>query len=122
MPDSAPNRELHRSSLSESDHELLDRLLRNEADMAFRRRTRILFDYMELRDGNRILDCGCGPGFHSMAMRRLRRVDVIGVDIARARLVQAQTRGVPAAFTNGDVVNLRFPLKSFDAQLITEAL
>jgi glycosyltransferase involved in cell wall biosynthesis len=50
-------------TFSDQDHTTLDVILRNEADMAFRRRTRILLDYLELQDGESVFDCGCGMGF-----------------------------------------------------------
>ena len=43
---------------------MLDRLLSNEADMAYRRRVPTLMDFLELRDGDTVLDCGCGMGFY----------------------------------------------------------
>jgi len=110
------------SSLSARDHEVLDRLLRNEADMAYRRRARILLDYLDLHDDQRILDCGCGPGFHAMAIGRLRSVDVVGLDSSRARLLNARQERVSATFMNGDVCRLPFPDDSFDAMLMSEVL
>ena len=46
--------------------------------MAYRRRARILLDYLELQDGERVLDCGCGMGFYLMAMGKLRRLQLVG--------------------------------------------
>ena len=48
--------------LTISDHAILDVVLRNEADMAYRRRTRILLDYLDLHDGERVLDAGLWNG------------------------------------------------------------
>ena len=36
--------------------------------MAFRRRARVLLEYLELDDGMDVLDCGCGMGFYLMVM------------------------------------------------------
>ena len=54
----------------------LDRLLANEIDMAFRRRVVKLLGYLELRDGTRVLDCGCGAGFYLMAMSELWNLEL----------------------------------------------
>ena len=47
-------------SLTQKDHRILDRILANEADMAYRRRARILLDYLEIEDDDRVIDLGCG--------------------------------------------------------------
>lgn len=109
-------------ALNEKDHIILDRILRNEADMAFRRRARILLDYLELRDGERVLDCGCGMGFYLMAMSRLRRLDLVGLDLNAGRLRWAQREGVPAALVCGDICRLPFADASFDKVLLSEVL
>jgi hypothetical protein len=45
------------NGLSTADYALLERLLTNEADMAFRRRARVLLEYLELQDVMDVLDC-----------------------------------------------------------------
>jgi len=110
------------SSLGAEDRALLERLLANEADMAFRRRVPILLDYLELRDGARVLDCGCGVGFHLWAMSRLRRLDLVGLDPDADRLREAERAGVPAELVQGDARRLPFPDASFDAVLLSEVL
>jgi SAM-dependent methyltransferase len=109
-------------SLSEHDRVLLERLLANEADMAFRRRVPILLDYLELEDGHRILDCGCGMGFWLFAMQRLRRLELVGVDADPARLDWAEREGVAAELVRADAQALPFPDGSFDGVLMSEVL
>ena len=116
------NGKISTSSLNEKNHDVLDALLRNEADMAYRRRARILLDYLELRDGDRVLDCGCGFGFYLMVMDRLRRLDLVGVDKVRDRLSHAQRERVPAALANADLNLLPFRDESFDRVLMSEVL
>jgi SAM-dependent methyltransferase len=51
------------------DRHRLARLLRNGSDMAFKQRVSLLTDYLELRERDRILDCGCGMGFYLKPLR-----------------------------------------------------
>src|SRR5262245_46375377 len=65
-----------------------------------------LIGALELVPGQRVLDAGCGPGRHSLALAR-RGFEVIGVDlsedfIALARHAAAE-EGVPAHFGVADV-------------------
>ena len=109
-------------SLSAADLSALDRILANEADMAYRRRARVLLDYLELRDGDRVFDGGCGMGFYLMAMSRLRRVKLAGLDQDEKRLAWARREKVPAALLSGDLERLPFAPESFDKVLMTEVL
>jgi len=101
---------------------LLEKMLANEADMAFRRRVPILLDYLELRDGARVLDCGCGMGFYLMVMSRLWDLELVGLDMDPERLRWASEHGIEAELVEGDAQRLPFEDSSFDAVLLTEVL
>jgi SAM-dependent methyltransferase len=109
-------------SLEPAKAELLDGILRNEADMAFRRRAPILLDYLELRDGAEVLDCGCGMGFYPMAITRLYDAQVTAVDSDPERLALAQRNGVPGRLVEADALSLPFPDEAFDSVLMSEVL
>lgn len=109
-------------ALSDDDVTLLDSLLFNEADMAFRRRAKILMDYLELADGDRVIDLGCGMGFYLMVMDRLRRVALYGLDQERGRLYRAQTEVERARLLEGDILSLPFGAETFDKVLLSEVL
>lgn len=108
--------------LDDADLGTLERLLTNEADMAFRRRAVRLLDYLELEDGRRVLDCGCGMGFYLLAMSRLRRLELYGVDSDLRRLAQADALGTGAQLSEADATALPFPDEWFDAVLLSEVL
>ena len=110
------------ASLTNDDHALLEQLLRNEADMAFRRRVHVLLDYLELTDGVDVLDCGCGMGFYLLAMQQLRDVRLTGLDTDRGRLRYAEQVGVRADLVAGEVEALPFADESFDRVLMSEVL
>ena len=108
--------------LSTADRAQLEVLLRNEADMAFRRRALTLLDYLELHDGERVLDCGCGMGVYLLLMSRLRALDLHGADGDLARLRWAQRERLPAALAEIDIHRLPYADASFDKVLMSEVL
>lgn len=73
-----------------------------------------LVDALGLEAGMRVLDVGCGPGRHALALAD-RGVHVVGVDIS-PRFVAVAREGAPAhaSFEVGDARHLRFR-DEFDA-------
>jgi glycosyltransferase involved in cell wall biosynthesis/SAM-dependent methyltransferase len=108
--------------LGEADARVVDRQLANEVDMAFRRRARVLLGYLDLADGERVFDCGCGMGFYLMAMGKLRRLRLFGLDESRGRLRSASREGVPAALVQGDIERLPLRSASVAKVLMSEVL
>lgn len=105
-----------------NDRATLERLLRNEADMAFRRRALALIEHLGLRDGERVLDCGCGMGVYLMLMSRLRQLELVGADGDAGRLAWAEREGVAARLARADLHRLPFASGSFDKVLMSEVL
>jgi SAM-dependent methyltransferase len=115
-------RDVAGAGLSAADVALLERLLTNEADMAFRRRARVLLEYLELENGMDVLDCGCGMGFYLMVMGQLRTLRLTGVDTDVERLEFAERYGIHATLVTGDAAALPFADSSFDRILMSEVL
>jgi len=109
-------------TLTAQDQAKLDLILRNEADMAYRRRARILLDYLELKDGESLLDCGCGMGVFLMMLGKLRKLRLVGLDGDIARLHWAQREHVPASLLTGNIFDLPIADGSFDKILLSEVL
>lgn len=109
-------------TFTDQDHTTLDVILRNEADMAFRRRARILLDYLELQDGESVFDCGCGMGFFLMTLGKLRKLKLVGLDGDMQRLHWAQRERVPASLLTGNIFDLPIADETFDKVLFTEVL
>jgi SAM-dependent methyltransferase len=102
---------------------LLDRLLANELDVAYRRRARWLIEALEL-DGApqaRVLDVGCGPGWYLHAISRLYGNDLTAVDADPARVDAASALAV-AEVRLGDAQELPFADATFDRVLMSEVL
>jgi glycosyltransferase involved in cell wall biosynthesis/SAM-dependent methyltransferase len=108
--------------LSEADTRVVDHQLANEIDMAFRRRARVLLGYLDLADGERVFDCGCGMGFYLMAMAKLRRLRLFGLDESRGRLRCASREAVPAALVQGNIERLPLRSASVAKVLMSEVL
>ena len=76
-----------------------------------------LIDVLGLGPGDRVLDVGCGPGRHALALAA-RGISVVGVDVSQ-RFVdlagqQAGVDGLPAEFVRLDARDLPF-VEEFDA-------
>ena len=75
------------------DRENLQQLLRNEADMAAKRRVYTILDYLDAQPGERILDCGCGLGWVLKVLDELYDCRLSGIDndLERLRTARAET-------------------------------
>jgi len=109
-------------ALTAQDHAMLDVILRNEADMAYRRRARILLDYLELQDSDSVFDCGCGMGVFLMMLAKLRKLNLVGLDGDMKRLHWAQREHVPASLLTGNIFDLPIADETFDKVLFSEVL
>lgn len=83
--------------------------LRNAFTYGTEQEVEYLWGRLELQSGQRVLDVGCGPGRHSLALAR-RGIDVVGVDHSE-EFVQlareaAEEEGLSAAFRQQDVRDL----------------
>jgi len=71
-----------------------------------------------LRDGARVLEVAPGPGYLAIAMARLGRIQVTGLDISRTFVEiageNASQAGVTVEFRQGDVARMPFETESFD--------
>ena len=91
------------------------------------------FDRLDLREGHRLLDMGCGGGRHAFAaMRRGATVVALDYDAGELKEVRA-TRGAmieageipedaPGGEVNGDALRLPFPDATFDRIITSEVL
>lgn len=80
---------------------------------------RFVIEHLNLKPGNRVLDVGCGPGRHALALGA-HGINVVGLDISQ-RFVDlgnqsAQSSSLPGTvqFIKGDARNLPFSAE-FDA-------
>ena len=79
-----------------------------------------LLEFYDLQVGERVLDVGCGPGWHVRAASRIVGPTgrAVGVDLSEAMLAEARQlaaeRGVDVDFVQGSAYALPFEDNSFD--------
>jgi SAM-dependent methyltransferase len=85
--------------------------LRNAFTKGTEQEIDFLWDALDLRAGQRVLDVGCGPGRHSLELAR-RGIAVVGVDASDEFIALARTAseraGLPATFELLDVRELAY--------------
>jgi SAM-dependent methyltransferase len=91
--------------------------LRNAFTKGTEQEVAFLVDALGLEPGESVLDVGCGPGRHALALAR-RGIDVVGVDRSDDFITLARdaavSDGLPARFEVGDVRKLAYDAE-FDA-------
>jgi SAM-dependent methyltransferase len=107
------------------DHSAIARMVRNEADMAYRRRVQTIFEWLEPGDGDLILDGGCGRGFYPKFIRHVCRARVVGIELERpylhiAKAALENEQGI--TLVNGDLSRLPLPGAAFDKAILSEVL
>lgn len=91
--------------------------LRNAFTKGTDQEVEFLVDALALEPAQRVLDVGCGPGRHALALAR-RGMDVVGVDLSpdfvELAREAATAEGLPASFEVLDVRDLAYE-SEFDA-------
>ncbi len=105
------------------DRARLQQMLANEADMAFKRRAQAIYDFLEIEEGDRVLDLGCGRGFFmNLTSTIFPGCDLLGVELDPSLLAVARRRVARARVVSANAYHLPFPDNSFDKVIFTEVL
>ncbi len=109
------------------DEQTLARMTRNEADMAFKRRVRTIFEWIPPSDDAEavILDAGCGRGFYLNYYRYVSDVKLVGLELEDEIIRKAQAnvghlRDV--TLTQANIYHLPFPDDYFHGVILSEIL
>ncbi len=102
----------------------VDRLLQHDIRFDYRRRSRVIVEYLRPEEGESILDAGCGLGFHLALLAKLGSFRLYGVELNLQRLAGSWSaaKDVPAALLQGDVMRLPFRDGAFDKVVMSEVL
>lgn len=102
----------------------LNKLLENTGDMALKRRAFEIITSLDLKDGDKILEIGCGDGFYLHILSNLGiRLQITGVDIDKNALKSARKNlsSKKIRLLHGDVLNnLPFGPSEFDKIIMSE--
>jgi SAM-dependent methyltransferase len=107
------------------DEATIRRLTRNEADMAFKKRVRSIFEWLEPDDGKTILDCGCGRGFYLKMFRTVSNCRLVGLELDPEIVVKGwdHVRGLPdIVITRAGIYEMPYASGTFDGVILSEVL
>jgi SAM-dependent methyltransferase len=107
------------------DEQTLAHMTRNEADMAFKRRVRTIFEWIEPTDDKVILDIPCGRGFYLNMFRYASQCTLVGAELDWEVLGKAQRNvgHLPnIALQNVNIYALPYPDSTFDGVILSEIL
>jgi SAM-dependent methyltransferase len=103
----------------------LQRLTRNEADMAFKRRVRTIFEWIEPTDDKLIYDCACGRGFYLNMIRTVSRCKLFGLELDPEIVEKAglNVGHLPDMhLVRADIYDQPWPDNMFDGIILSEIL
>jgi len=112
--------------VNKEQQEKLNRLLVNVGDLGFRRRVVEIVNKLDIRSGEKILDCGCGEGFYLMVLSELYpECDLVGLDhdyliLGRAREWLRDRDKIQ--WVSADIYTIPFPDAFFDKIILSEVL
>jgi SAM-dependent methyltransferase len=107
------------------DQQTLQRLTRNEADMAFKKRVQTIFEWTEPTDDKVILDCACGRGFYLNMIRTVSNCRLVGLELDEDVIEKAGNNvgQLPdLTLTRANIYSQPFASEHFDAVILSEIL
>lgn len=108
-----------------ADPALIAHLVRNEADMAYRRRVLTVFEWLDPQDDDHILDGGCGRGYYLRFIRHVCAARLVGIelDLPILRIAQQALKGLDSiTLINGSLYAIPYPAATFHKAILSEVL
>jgi SAM-dependent methyltransferase len=107
------------------DPDTIEYMTRNEADTAFKRRVKTIFDFVQPEDDMRILDLPCGRGFYLNMIRHVSNCQLVGADIDW-RVIRTANQALSQLANihvhHASIYAMPYPRDSFDAVILSEVL
>lgn len=98
-------------------------MLANEADMAAKRRVRVVLEYLDIGHEDRVLDCGCGLGWFLKIIGELTACRLTGSDYDLGRLAVGLSEVAGrASVAAADILRLPYADATFDKIVLSEVL
>lgn len=108
------------------EKDVLKRILVNVGDLGFKRRVLEIVKNLDLKENDKVLDCGCGEGFYLMVLNSLfPKLKITGYDNDAKMLSKAGKwlKGKKnIQIINGDICKIPFKNKTFDKIILSEVL
>lgn len=107
------------------DPQAIDRMTRNEADMAFKKRVRTIFEWIDPSDDQLILDCACGRGFYLHMFHYVSACRLVGLELEWPIIRKAQRNvgHLPTVMlNNANIYALPYAENTFDGIILSEIL
>ncbi len=103
----------------------LEKALTTAGDMALKRRARNIIEGLDLKEGDKVLEVGCGNGYYLSLLNRLNiKLELTGIDQDILALKDAAKfiGDKKVKLVLGDAVKLPFKAASFDSLVMSEVI
>jgi ubiquinone/menaquinone biosynthesis C-methylase UbiE len=112
------------NKLSEPIRNKLENLLENVGDMSLKRRARLIIENINPKDGEKILDLGCGTGYYLFLLSNLSlKLQLTGLDNDKRALEEAKASlSKSISYILSDSHKLPFKNNTFDKIIASEVL
>lgn len=105
--------------------DIVDELLLNVGDMALKKRARRVLEELKLKDGDKVLDLGCGNGYYSYLLSKLPiKLNITGIDNHVSAIDDARNRVGErnVKFIIGNAEKIPFQKNYFDKVVMSEII
>lgn len=106
------------------DKQVIHKMTRNEADMAFKKRVETIFEWVNPQDDSVILDMPCGRGFYLNMFRYATKATIVGAELDWDVIQKAQANvgHMDVPLHNANIYGLPYADETFDAVILSEVL